>query len=886
MRVLLKLILILSVLLAVIYASSPLWLGSIVARQLPPDWQLEELESQYPGFSALKIKTLKLRGVNSNSGLALSINQLLLPYSLEQLSADTLAVDVTLEPQAAAKLEDFSIPVLTPSTQLPSVSIAKINIKLKREGEGARLAQLQLSEFTLVASPGGKYNFSSDIKLMETTPVNGFLEGEIANQIVAASLKLVSADGTSPWLRLKFRQQLKTNTSSLQAEFDSGLVDAGWLNASLAYSSKNRLTGLTGKLSVDARFAGESAHLLESLALNTEQMSAITLSSELQVNMGLKVSRTDAGLTAMLLRKANISYHNISGEIPRWITNNIAGLEFPEETMEATVVVGLSTHSKLLLPKDNSRTIKFSGDVDLNIGTTSSSIQLPLTEIEAEINQLLDPDSIIASAAFKLEWRQESSFVYTGADLKLQANTIILTTQGKIQLADSSLNATEPLAFEAQLGDLQASIFTDNETTTLSAEKTLIKAQVSLSTEQLSTTGKATLRNAEIQPMGLFAANTELQWTELKPQASSGQLRTRTTGFSAQIENESWAGFDFDIDYQLVNSSRIKGNGKLILDAGTDIPISFSGNPETANWDVEIKESKIQANQLSKILALAKIDTPAGLKLHQGQLIMRGSLQLTDGIATELNISGKDIGLSFLKTTATGGDFSAKLDYSGALRVNGKLVVKTVNLAAGLDLTEFGADIVLREDGEINFHQLAARLFSGQLKTERLQVIDANTINSTMVFTGLNLQQLLAFADFDGLTGSGKLDINLPIISEAAGAVVKNGTFESTEPGFLSYFQAGVPSSNIGLQALENFQYKSLSGTIEYRADGGYSVVIKLQGSNPDLYNGYPIAFSLNIAGVLPELFNALFISGNFEEAILKQVKSDTPETPDSGTIQ
>ena len=84
-----------------------------------------------------------------------------------------------------------------------------------------------------------------------------------------------------------------------------------------------------------------------------------------------------------------------------------------------------------------------------------------------------------------------------------------------------------------------------------------------------------------------------------------------------------------------------------------------------------------------------------------------------------------------------------------------------------------------------------------------------------------------------------------------------------------------MAGNNIGLQALENFQYTDLSGTINYQSDGTYNIAIRLEGENPDLYGGHPIVFNLNIDGSLPELFEAMFITGNFEESILKQIKAN-----------
>ena len=142
----------------------------------------------------------------------------------------------------------------------------------------------------------------------------------------------------------------------------------------------------------------------------------------------------------------------------------------------------------------------------------------------------------------------------------------------------------------------------------------------------------------------------------------------------------------------------------------------------------------------------------------------------------------------------------------------------------------------------------------------------------------IDLNRLLTFADIDGLEGTGSLDILLPAGSDEQGVHIRNGTFSSTGPGRLVYSQEGMAASNVGMQALENFHYKELSGTVDYQSDGDYQITVRLDGKNPDLYGGHPIAFNLNINGSLPEFFEALFMTGSFEESILKQMRSNYVE--------
>ena len=131
--------------------------------------------------------------------------------------------------------------------------------------------------------------------------------------------------------------------------------------------------------------------------------------------------------------------------------------------------------------------------------------------------------------------------------------------------------------------------------------------------------------------------------------------------------------------------------------------------------------------------------------------------------------------------------------------------------------------------------------------------------------------------DMDGLTGTGKLEISLPAGSQGSSLYIQNGVFRAKEPGVLNYAQSmtSTGAENIGLSALENFHYTELDGTLDYQPDGSYQIVVRLNGSNPELYDGYPIALSLNIGGMLPEAFEVLFLTGDFNEAILNKIKQE-----------
>ena len=79
--------------------------------------------------------------------------------------------------------------------------------------------------------------------------------------------------------------------------------------------------------------------------------------------------------------------------------------------------------------------------------------------------------------------------------------------------------------------------------------------------------------------------------------------------------------------------------------------------------------------------------------------------------------------------------------------------------------------------------------------------------------------------------------------------------------------------ANIAFQALENFHYKEFSGNLNYDAKGDYVIELKVLGSNPNLYNGFPIKLDLTLRGTLPEMLYSMLISGDMTKPILDDLQ-------------
>jgi hypothetical protein len=63
-----------------------------------------------------------------------------------------------------------------------------------------------------------------------------------------------------------------------------------------------------------------------------------------------------------------------------------------------------------------------------------------------------------------------------------------------------------------------------------------------------------------------------------------------------------------------------------------------------------------------------------------------------------------------------------------------------------------------------------------------------------------------------------------------------------------------------------------LQGTLSFDEGAHYQIQLKLTGANPELYNGYPIAFTLNLNGTLPEQYINWLLSDDFRDAAIGNI--------------
>lgn len=215
----------------------------------------------------------------------------------------------------------------------------------------------------------------------------------------------------------------------------------------------------------------------------------------------------------------------------------------------------------------------------------------------------------------------------------------------------------------------------------------------------------------------------------------------------------------------------------------------------------------------------------------------------------DLSVSDIDIGIPIQST-------SAKLQFSDTQQ--GDLPVVTVN---NLSLSVLGGKVV-GNDVDID------------LNSEKHGLV--------LVVVGLDLAQIVALQQLDGLSASGRLDGYIPITITTDGVMIRDGKIVAQQPGGkIQYTPAGgtleIEKSAMGsefvFRIIKDLNYNTLNIDVNYAEDGEMELMLALKGISPKVDKKRPVHFNLNLQQNVLKLLRGLRYAEGLSEDIDKNVQ-------------
>lgn len=136
----------------------------------------------------------------------------------------------------------------------------------------------------------------------------------------------------------------------------------------------------------------------------------------------------------------------------------------------------------------------------------------------------------------------------------------------------------------------------------------------------------------------------------------------------------------------------------------------------------------------------------------------------------------------------------------------------------------------------------------------------------TLQVLALDLHELFETVQIAGLSGEGSMAGVLPIEVDEAGILVPDARLAAEAPGVLRYrsgaaaeaLESAGGSGELLLRALEDFRYEEFKVAATKSLEDELLLRIELLGRNPDVLEGHPFKFNINVTGNLRPLLQAL----------------------------
>jgi hypothetical protein len=166
----------------------------------------------------------------------------------------------------------------------------------------------------------------------------------------------------------------------------------------------------------------------------------------------------------------------------------------------------------------------------------------------------------------------------------------------------------------------------------------------------------------------------------------------------------------------------------------------------------------------------------------------------------------------------------------------------------------------------------------------------ADSQEAVLEVDGVDLTELLALVDLEGLEGTGTLEGEIPIFRDGEIVEIRQGELRGApEGGRIRYRSASAAEAlaqqGYGVEqllgALDDFHYDVLELIVNGDILGEVEVAVHLGGFNPNYQRGRRVELNLNVEARLADLLSAGLVAYRVPEAILKELEGfQVPEVP------
>lgn len=879
-----------------LYSISPFVIEKLIRNNLPSNIKLEILELSYPNISGISLS--KIEGYWDK--YRFEIVGLSLDYSANNIEVHSMKLTVPPSEDQELKVPekiDLSRFLTKGKFVLPQLELDKIDLRKAIEN-----INIDILDVDSPFGQGQLVNFNLNVDQLGQLRANGIIvkneaQGGSVNYSVSASLldSFESNNGA------------RDNTKSLGKTAEFELLIGGQRMVVLSLIFKEKQARLSSKLSEKGvKFLSKILGRKESFSNITKlqfdwsndsssNYSNLVLKGETSINNELLSNLFPKGIS--LKGDKNNQLNNALWQIELGLKGgnnmNVNGvIKYDDELIISCLeekYCGPNQVSSFIVKKPNlafssSATVKFDANYIEEIEFKESQLKLLLNSLKVINRKIVPTKSSDKQGAVQTD-RMKETIVIEDLVLRFATEPMVLNLGSYQNNSDSMNKALEELKRQIKLinrltaDELAYSqiVAEDNAQKTFSspiesefsiyfAENGIVQSDGELELAELTVVADESLLNGTLQ----------FDWSNIDERLSSGKANLELVGSPLLVDSITLdqVSMNAKVDFKPQN---IEGVGRIKIADRELTPYEFKYDKKTSTTLIELSKDQLESKVFNPIVKAIGKKNQLNVELAEGITKQKTHLSFTDNLTIDSRMVFDDMLFVFGENTISGMRIQKRISSIDPLTMDIDLSVEKVEFSSGLLVENVKGQIDTSSIETSILKNLKANLFEGELTAKKFKFSDGKLQPSLIKVSNISLTELIFFMDINGLYGEGLLNISLPLSMVGDSLVIKNGRFEAESEGILKY--SGTEPNpgeeeNIALKALRNFHYKTLEGDISYDQEGAYEIKLHLLGSNPDLYDGYPIDFVLNLNGELSGVFRSLFLTGSFEEAVMEKVKT------------
>ena len=193
------------------------------------------------------------------------------------------------------------------------------------------------------------------------------------------------------------------------------------------------------------------------------------------------------------------------------------------------------------------------------------------------------------------------------------------------------------------------------------------------------------------------------------------------------------------------------------------------------------------------------------------------------------------------------------------------------------------AKFTVGTDGIIEIESASVKLAGGTLTTAGTFNYRAPNQELSVLVKDLDLAKFVTWVNLEGLSGSGTLDGEVPIVLNGDDTEFRNAELHAVGRGDVIQYRPEPSVASLGeadeefatvLEVLENFHYERIGIGIDGKLLGSAAVQLHLKGVNPDYEDGHPVELNIPVEAPFSGIFKTKKYIFWISDQILKRLRA------------